>query len=52
MEILGFPIDAPAQKYLLTLAIVAVMALGAKNMMRSRTGRAFLAVRDMIRVGK
>jgi branched-chain amino acid transport system permease protein len=47
MEILGHPIDTPAQKYLLTLTVVAVMALGAKNMMRSRTGRAFVAVRDM-----
>src|SRR5437870_6780288 len=34
-------------KYLLTLAIVSVMALAAKNLMRSATGRAFMAVRDM-----
>ena len=34
-------------KYLFTLAIVAVMALLAKNLMRSETGRAFMAVRDM-----
>src|SRR5438445_7677510 len=47
MEILGYPIDTPASEYLLTLAIVAVMALAAKNLMRSETGRAFMAVRDM-----
>ena len=45
--IFGFPIDTPAGKYLLTLSIVAVMALLAKNLMRSETGRAFMAVRDM-----
>jgi branched-chain amino acid transport system permease protein len=47
MEILGYPIDTPATKYLLTLAVVALMALAAKNLMRSETGRAFMAVRDM-----
>ena len=45
--ILGYTFDSPASKYLLTVAIVAVMALLAKNLMRSETGRAFMAVRDM-----
>ena len=45
--ILGYEFASPAAKYLLTLAIVAVLALLAKNMMRSETGRAFMAVRDM-----
>ncbi len=45
--IFGYAFDTPAQKYLLTLAIVALMALAAKNLMRSETGRAFMAVRDM-----
>jgi branched-chain amino acid transport system permease protein len=45
--ILGYAFDTPAKKYLLTLAVVAVMALAAKNLMRSETGRAFMAVRDM-----
>ncbi len=45
--ILGYPVSTPAAKYLLTLAVVAVMALAAKNLMRSETGRAFMAVRDM-----
>jgi len=47
IEILGLPIDTPERKYLLTLAIVALLALLAKNLMRSETGRAFMAVRDM-----
>jgi branched-chain amino acid transport system permease protein len=47
MDVLGYPIDTPAAKYLLTLVVVVVMALAAKNLMRSETGRAFMAVRDM-----
>jgi len=47
MEILGYAFDTPAAKYLLTLSVVVVMALAAKNLMRSETGRAFMAVRDM-----
>jgi branched-chain amino acid transport system permease protein len=47
MEILGFVFDTPARKYLLTLSVVAVLALLAKNMVRSNTGRAWMAVRDM-----
>ena len=43
----GIPLDTPAEKYLFTLSIVTVMALAAKNLMRSETGRAFMAVRDM-----
>src|SRR5258708_2561479 len=44
--ILGYAFDTPARKYLLTLGVVAVMALAAKNLMRSETGRAFMAVGD------
>ncbi len=47
VEVLGYTIASPAGKYVLTLAIVAVMALAAKNLMRSETGRGFMAVRDM-----
>ena len=47
IEILGYTLSTAAEKYLLTLAIVSVMALLAKNLMRSETGRAFMAVRDM-----
>jgi branched-chain amino acid transport system permease protein len=45
--IFGYAFDTPATKYLLTLAVVVGMALLAKNLMRSETGRAFMAVRDM-----
>lgn len=47
ISILGVVFDTPVRKYLFTLAVVAVMALLAKNLMRSETGRAFMAVRDM-----
>src|SRR5688572_24234364 len=47
MEIFGYGFDTPTSKYVLTLAIVTVLALLAKNLMRSETGRAFMAVRDM-----
>jgi branched-chain amino acid transport system permease protein len=47
IQILGYDVVSPAGKYLLTLAIVSVMALAAKNLMRSETGRAFMAIRDM-----
>ena len=47
LEIFGYTITTPAGKYLLTLSVVVVLALAAKNLMRSGTGRAFMAVRDM-----
>src|SRR5215470_5271481 len=47
IEILGCVLDSPQAKYLVTLAVVAVLALAAKNLVRSETGRAFMAVRDM-----
>ncbi len=47
MEILGIEFDTPAAKYLLVLSIVAVLALLAKNMVRSNIGRCWMAVRDM-----
>jgi len=47
MVILGYEFETPASKYLLTLSIVCVMALLAKNMVRSSVGRSWMAVRDM-----
>jgi branched-chain amino acid transport system permease protein len=47
INILGYAFDSPQEKYLLTLAIVSVFALMAKNMMRSSTGRSLMAIRDM-----
>ena len=45
--ILGFAFDTPSSKYLLTLCIVCVMALLARNMTRTNVGRSWMAVRDM-----
>ena len=45
--ILGYVFDTPVRKYLLVLTIVVLMALAAKNMVRSSVGRAWMAVRDM-----
>jgi branched-chain amino acid transport system permease protein len=47
MVILGYTFESPADKYMLTLCVVAVLAVLAKNMLRSETGRKFMAVRDM-----
>jgi branched-chain amino acid transport system permease protein len=45
--IFGHRFAAPWEKYLLVLGIVALLTLAAKNMVRGRTGRAWMAVRDM-----
>jgi branched-chain amino acid transport system permease protein len=47
VEMFGFKFDTPQSRYLLVLTIVALLALAAKNMVRSTTGRAWMAVRDM-----
>ncbi len=40
------PIDADQWLYLFTLAVVAVMFAAAANLVKSRTGRAIMAIRD------
>ncbi|MBI4741554.1 MAG: branched-chain amino acid ABC transporter permease [Betaproteobacteria bacterium] len=47
IQIFGFRFLSPESKYLLVLTIVALLALAAKNMVRSSVGRAWMAVRDM-----
>jgi branched-chain amino acid transport system permease protein len=47
MVILGYPIDTPVRRYLLTLGLVSLLTLAAKNLVRGRIGRAWMAVRDM-----
>jgi len=47
LQILGFGIETPVQKYLLCLAFVAVFALLAKNLVRGAVGREWMAMRDM-----
>jgi branched-chain amino acid transport system permease protein len=43
----GFTFDTPIRKYLLVLFFVILLALLGKNLVRSATGRAWMAVRDM-----
>jgi branched-chain amino acid transport system permease protein len=47
MKLFGYTLDSPASRYLVTLAIVTILTLAAKNMVRSAVGRAWMAVRDM-----
>jgi branched-chain amino acid transport system permease protein len=47
IDLFGIPIDTPARKYLLILALVTVLALAAKNLVRGRIGRMWMAIRDM-----
>ena len=47
IEILGYQFETPTAKYLLVLGIVCVLALAAKNLVRSNIGRCWMAVRDM-----
>jgi|SRR5687768_1058700 len=47
ITILGVSFDSPVEKYMLTLSIVSVLALAAKNLVRSSIGRAWMAIRDM-----
>src|SRR4030095_8855693 len=47
MEIFGVVFSTPQEKYLLVLGIVALRALGAKNMARGNVGRQWMAIRDM-----
>ncbi len=43
----GVPLDSAGRRYLFTLAIVVVLALAAKNLVRGAIGRRWMAVRDM-----
>jgi len=47
MVILGYRFERPVSRYLLTLSLVSLLALAAKNLVRGRLGRAWMAVRDM-----
>ncbi|SMF11541.1 amino acid/amide ABC transporter membrane protein 2, HAAT family [Tistlia consotensis] len=50
-EVLGFVVTSseahPISKYLFLVVLVAVLALVAKNLVRSRIGRSWMAIRDM-----
>src|SRR5262244_1953187 len=47
IELFGYPIDTPGKTYSLVLAIVVVLTLAAKNLVRGRLGRMWMAMRDM-----
>ncbi len=47
IELVGIPIDTPQKTYLLVLAFAVVLALAAKNLVRGRIGRMWMATRDM-----
>lgn len=47
MQMFGYQFVTPQAKYLLVLVIVSLMALLAKNMIRSNVGRSWMAIRDM-----
>ena len=47
LSIGGWQIDTPVEKYLLCLGILCVIALAAKNLVRSAIGREWMAIRDM-----
>ena len=43
----GYQIKTPLEHYYLTLGVVVVVTFGVKNLVRSKVGRAWMAVRDM-----
>jgi len=47
LNVFGWVVNTPAEKYLLCLAFVALFALLAKNLVRSHIGREWMAMRDM-----
>jgi ABC-type branched-subunit amino acid transport system permease subunit len=44
--ILGFTFDSDYRKYYLLLGVAVMMLISARNLIRGRTGRAFLAIRE------
>jgi branched-chain amino acid transport system permease protein len=47
MEMFGWRIDSPVEKYLFLLALLIVFTVIAKNLVRSHIGREWMAMRDM-----
>jgi len=47
LQVLGLPIESPVSKYLFCVGMLAVLALLAKNLVRSAIGREWMAIRDM-----
>jgi branched-chain amino acid transport system permease protein len=47
VELFGYTIDTPIRIYIFVLVIVVVLTLAAKNLVRGRLGRMWMAMRDM-----
>jgi branched-chain amino acid transport system permease protein len=47
LQVFGFSIQTPLQKYIFCLAFLVVFGLLAKNLVRSAIGREWMAIRDM-----
>jgi branched-chain amino acid transport system permease protein len=47
IEFFGIPVDTPARRYILVLTVAVVLTLAAKNLVRGRLGRMWMAMRDM-----
>ncbi len=47
LQVFGLPIQSAVSKYLFCLVILTVIALLAKNLVRSAIGREWMAIRDM-----
>src|SRR5512132_242143 len=47
MELFGWRVDTPVEKYLFLLGVLIVFTLVAKNLVRGRIGREWMAMRDM-----
>jgi branched-chain amino acid transport system permease protein len=47
LDVFGWMVDTPQEKYLLCLGFLAVFGLLAKNLVRSHIGREWMAIRDM-----
>ena len=45
-EILGFPLDTYRKYFYAVLIVLVILTIFAKNLQRSRVGRAFVAIRD------
>ena len=47
LQVFGMPLESSVSKYLFCLVVLAVIALMAKNLVRSAIGREWMAIRDM-----
>ena len=47
LQVFGMPIESALSKYLFCLSLLVVIALLAKNLVRSAIGREWMAIRDM-----